>query len=188
MIIDVDEKKIKKAGLTLEEYLILNVLLNKPDISTDDYTEDGILLDTTWNIIVRLETKGFIRIIEDDIIIDSSARELVTYKYKLEIEEVLNHLNHLKKKNGLGNREFKSNVHSRIIRSRLAEKNYSVEEIQDMISMKFNNWIHTEFERYLRPATLFAKENFYKYMDEVDYEYAIKDKQSDMYQIMKDEE
>jgi uncharacterized phage protein (TIGR02220 family) len=46
----------------------------------------------------------------------------------------------------------------------LLQEGYTYEEIKTIIDYKFKQWRNTEFEKYIRPVTLFK--NFNKYFNE----------------------
>jgi uncharacterized phage protein (TIGR02220 family) len=46
----------------------------------------------------------------------------------------------------------------------LLSEGYTYEEIKVIVDYKFKQWRNTEFEKYIRPITLFK--NFKKYIDE----------------------
>lgn len=87
-------------------------------------------------------------------------QKIVSSKYKEQVSEVLSYLNNLLNKN------FKETASSNItpIVARLRE-GYSVEDFKRVIDTKYAQWIGSEWEKYLRPKTLFA-DKFDGYLNE----------------------
>ena len=74
-----------------------------------------------------------------------------TNKYNVEIEEIVAYLN---EKAGTNYRANSKDTQKHI-NARLAE-GFTVEDFKTVISKKCSDWIGTEWEQYLRPATLFG--------------------------------
>lgn len=74
-----------------------------------------------------------------------------TNKYNVEIEEIVAYLN---KKAGTNYRAKSKDTQKHII-ARLSEK-FTVDDFKAVIDKKCADWIGTEWEQYLRPATLFG--------------------------------
>lgn len=82
-----------------------------------------------------------------------------------------NILNYLNKK---ANRSFKSvKSNNKLINSRLSE-GYKEEDFYKVIDLKCKQWLGTEFEKYLRPLTLFG-DNFDRYLNEAIYNKGVED-------------
>ena len=159
MVIQIEHlKELKKLNLTLEQYLILSVLYNT-DIDVED--------ESTKKIIIELEKKDFIRIIDDDIILDPKASILFENNSAAKAKEILEHMNNLKLTLNISKRPFSYRAHGKFINARLSE-GISVEDIKSMLDFKYKEWKGTEWQKYLTPATLFSKTNFYKYLEQSD--------------------
>ena len=68
-------------------------------------------------------------------------------------------LDYLNSKTGKNYRDVDSNIS--LIRSRL--KDYSLDDLKNVIDAKHSEWQGTEFEKYLRPSTLFNASKFADY-------------------------
>ena len=53
----------------------------------------------------------------------------------------------------------------RLIKARLKE-GFSIDDFKEVIDKKTNEWIKTDFEKYLRPSTLFNQEKFEIYLNQ----------------------
>lgn len=177
MEININLKKISQIDLKLEEYLVLNAIFVNPEINITNVS--------TFNILEILEKKGFIRLINNEIIINPTTRNLLSENYNQKIKEILEYFQELKKKHGIGSRPFNFNSNKDKISPRLAEGN-TIEEIKMILDMKFDKWVGTEWQSYLRPSTIFNRTKFYNYLDELDQYQMEQSKDSDMYKLMKD--
>ncbi|GKV65211.1 MULTISPECIES: conserved phage C-terminal domain-containing protein [unclassified Sporosarcina] len=80
-------------------------------------------------------------------------------------DEITLIISHLNEKTG---KQFKANASAtvRMLNARLNE-GYSVEDIQQVIDLKTDQWLQDEkFRNYLRPSTLFNAKNFENYVNE----------------------
>jgi len=160
MRIEINLKKFKKQeDLSLEEYLILCVLLNSPDLIIED--------KSTQNIIDELEAKHYLRLINSEPILDGKAVSLFESEHTPKAKEVLEHMNKLKKELKISSRPFNFRTHGKEITARVSE-GIDIELIKDVVTYMYNKWIGTEWQQYLRPSTLFNKTKFYNYIE--DYE------------------
>ncbi len=158
MRIELNLRKLKsEEDLSLTEYLLLAAIYENIDsgyVSAEDY-----------HILDSLENKGYLRDIEDDLILDAKAIRLFESEYTAKAKEVLAHMNKLKKDLGISNRPFKYGPHGREIAARVAE-GVDIELVKKMLTFKYNKWLGTDFQMYLRPSTLFNKTKFYNYIEE----------------------
>ena len=158
MRIEINLTKFKKMeDLNLDEYLILCVLNEDPDLELPNWSEKDIILS--------LEDKGYLREIESNIILDAKAVRLFESEHTTKAKEVLAHMNKLKKDLGISARPFNYKTHNKEINARLAE-GIDIEIIKEMLTYKYNKWKGTEWQIYLRPSTLFNKNKFYNYIEE----------------------
>lgn len=79
--------------------------------------------------------------------------------YVIKCKEIIDYLNDKAKTKY---RQVESNY--KHLKARL--KDFSVEDVKAVIDKKCNEWIGTEFERYLTPETLFRPSNFEKYLNQ----------------------
>lgn len=82
-------------------------------------------------------------------------------KYKHEIEEIIDYLN---KKTGCRYR-YNTESTNKLIRSKL-NNGFSVQDFKIVIDNKVIDWKNTEFEKYLRPYTLFGNK-FEQYLNQM---------------------
>ena len=70
--------------------------------------------------------------------------------------------------NDLANRFYKSETEQtkKLISARL--KNYTIEQLKEVIQLKCYEWMGTDMERFIRPSTLFNRSNFENYIEEVE--------------------
>ena len=81
-------------------------------------------------------------------------------KHSEEIKEVITYLN-----DKLGTHYRFNSAAAKHIPARLAE-GFTVDDFKVIIDKKFDEWHGTEFERYLRPATLFSPSHFEDYLNQ----------------------
>lgn len=81
--------------------------------------------------------------------------------YSEEIAEVVDHLNTMTGKS------YKAKTEStrKLIRARLRD-GYTVEDCKRVIDVKVSQWLGTDWEKFLRPSTLFRGTNFEGYVNE----------------------
>lgn len=77
-----------------------------------------------------------------------------------QVEEILKFLGDLKKQRFAPNK-----TNTKLLIARLSKE--SVEDIKAVITNRFEEWKDTDSWKYFRPQTLFRKNNFDKYLDEV---------------------
>lgn len=81
--------------------------------------------------------------------------------YSLFIKEIIDYLNTItNKKYTYTNKSF-----NRYIEARLKE-GFSVEDFKTVIDKKYKEWNGTEFEKFLKPTTLFAPSHFEEYLNQ----------------------
>jgi len=149
----------KVQDLTLPEYLVLCILYEIPELELRD-------ADTRF-IVLELENKGFLRMINNVAVLDGKAVQLFENSMTIKAKEILDYMNELKKDLGISSRPFSYRTHSRELIARLSE-GVDVELIKDMLQYKYNVWKNTEWQMYLRPSTLFNKTKFYNYLEELE--------------------
>lgn len=138
-------RSICAAYLDIKEPEIRNLLLQEYPEFND--VEEGL-------------GKGLSRAIQGHAKPKEKEKEKEQEKEKGECEGVLNFLNTTAKK------EFRPvETNLSLIRSRLREVSWDTEGIEKMIRRQVNLWAGTQYEEYLRPATLFGKEKFSQYYD-----------------------
>lgn len=178
MNIDINIKKIYKEGLTLEEYLLLNLVFHRPEIMIDELS--------TVEILENLEVKGFIRLIDEDIIIEPKTRELLTID-DAGVLEVIKHFNGLKVSYLNIKRESKCVIEKPSIRSRI--KTYGLDTVKAVINLKFDLW-HKDLtmrDHLTSIATLMKASNFEGYINRLELHEVDKKTESNVYEVMKDE-
>ena len=84
-----------------------------------------------------------------------------TDKYYDEIEEIISYFN--EKTNQRLRSSTKS--HRKIISARLRE-GFTVDDFKTIIDKKYEEWKDTEFEKYIRPSTLFIESHFDVYLNQ----------------------
>lgn len=84
-----------------------------------------------------------------------------TDKYSEEIEEIISYFN--EKTNQRLRSSTKS--HRKIISARLRE-GFTVDDFKTIIDKKYEEWKDTEFEKYIRPSTLFIESHFDVYLNQ----------------------
>lgn len=100
--------------------------------------------------------------IEKEKDVDSYNREQLYNKYIQEIKEVINYLNERTNKKFTTDSDF-----VKIIIVDRLEENHTVEEFKMVIDHKTDEWLNNkEFNKHLRPGTLFNKNNFERYLNE----------------------
>lgn len=147
MIINIDYKlileKLNSSGIQAKEYK-----LNLKKGKKLSFTQLAVLCGS-----LGLSLDEVI-IIEDETNIQPRAENKPSF-YK----DVIDYLNEIT------NRDFKpveSNI--KLIRARLKE-GYKKEDFYVVINYQYEMWQGTEWEKYLRPSTLFSAKNFDKYLN-----------------------
>lgn len=78
-----------------------------------------------------------------------------------DVELIINYLNKKTNKN------FKADTEKTIsLITSLFKKGYTVDDIKKVIDIKVSDWLNTEWDKYLRPQTLFRITNFENYINE----------------------
>lgn len=175
MLINLDFKKFNEANLALEQYLVLAVLYQEPEIE--------ILDESTKTILLELEEEDYIRILDNQIIIDGKTLRLFEDDSSVKAKEVLEHMNKLKKELGISSRAFSYRTHGREIRARIAE-GIDVNLIKEMLTHRYNKWHHTEWQKYLRPSTLFNRTKFYNYIEEYEQDNSNSSSSNSLYKLV----
>lgn len=143
----------KQENINLATYLCLSVLYEKPERLGQ--------LDS--EMINHLEYYGYIRIVDDVCIMDHKTIKLFESNPLVkQAKDVLNYMNEIKK--SISNRPFSYGTHGSDILARLSE-GYEPELIKNVIKFMYDKWIDTEWQMYLRPATLFNKKKFANYVE-----------------------
>jgi len=91
---------------------------------------------------------------------DTNNGKQSTEKYKDEIKEIIDYLN------TRANCRYRYNTEStnKLIRAKL-NNGFTVDDFKVVIDTKVNEWVGTEFEKYLRPYTLFGNK-FEQYLNQ----------------------
>ena len=134
-----------------------------------NYIQQEIHAKTPINF-EALETKGFIKIEEKDTYIYNN--NINNTEKEIEAEGQIEGLDELVRSIVLDLNE-KTGKHYRpdnketrkLISGRLKE-NYKVEDFYHIHQVKSDEWLNTEWEQYLRPATLYQKSKFDSYRNQ----------------------
>ena len=74
---------------------------------------------------------------------------------------------------------FKAKANCELIRARLINDNYSIDDFKLLIDNKVSSWMDDiQMNQYLRPETLFCKKHFESYLNEK----PVKDQEDDLFQ------
>lgn len=90
----------------------------------------------------------------------SSAEDDKKKERKETTKKVIEYLN---EKTGKHYKPVDSNL--KIINARLDE-GYTYEDFVKVIDVKYSEWVNTDYEKFIRPATLFAKSHFDNYLNQ----------------------
>ena len=94
--------------------------------------------------------------------IDVNTKEQLYNKYNKEINDIIYYLNNETNKKFTTESDFVKNL----IVDRL-EENYTIDDFKFVIDHKTKEWLNNkEFNKNLRPGTLFSKNNFERYLNE----------------------
>ena len=94
--------------------------------------------------------------------IDVNTKEQLYNKYNKEINDIIYYLNNETNKKFTTESDFVKDL----IVDRL-EENYTIEDFKSVIDHKTKEWLNNkEFNKNLRPGTLFSKNNFERYLNE----------------------
>ena len=94
--------------------------------------------------------------------VDINTKEQLYNKYNKEINEIIEYLNNETNKKFTTESEFVKDL----IVDRL-EENYTIDDFKSVIDYKTKKWLNNkEFNKNLRPGTLFSKKNFERYLNE----------------------
>ena len=86
----------------------------------------------------------------------------VNFKSSSEIKEIIEYLNKVS-----GKRFRNTPANANFVKARLAE-GATVAEMKAVIDMKCQEWENTDFEKYIRPSTLFNATKYNSYIGELD--------------------
>lgn len=94
--------------------------------------------------------------------VDINTKEQLYNKYNKEINEIIEYLNNETNKKFTTESEFVKDL----IVDRL-EENHTIDDFKSVINNKTKEWLNNkEFNKNLRPGTLFSKNNFERYLNE----------------------
>ena len=94
--------------------------------------------------------------------VDINTKEQLYNKYNKEINEIISYLNNETNKKFTTESEFVKDL----IVDRL-EENHTIDDFKFIIDRKTKEWLNNkEFNKNLRPGTLFSKNNFERYLNE----------------------
>lgn len=94
--------------------------------------------------------------------IEVNTREQLYNKYSKQINEIIDYLNRETNKKFTTESEFVKDL----IVDRL-EENYTIDDFKSIIDHKTKEWLNNkEYNKNLRPGTLFSKNNFIRYLNE----------------------
>ncbi|MCK9429323.1 MAG: conserved phage C-terminal domain-containing protein [Candidatus Omnitrophica bacterium] len=143
----------KQDDLALEAFLCLCVLYEEPERFSKVYAP----------ILSVLENSEYIRIVDDVCIMDHKTITLFESNPLVkQAKDILNYMNEIKKI--ISTRPFSYGTHGKDVLSRLNE-GYEPELIKNVVKFMYDKWIGTEWQMYLRPATLFNKTKFANYVE-----------------------
>lgn len=141
-----------ESGVIVIKHWRLHNTLRKDRYTPTNFQEEFKMLGIKDNGSYELSNNGCQlvakRLPEDSIGKNSIDKESIEYnKYIVELVEYLNEKAHT---------NFRSSTSKtqKLLKSLL--KNYSVEEIKEVIDKKCLEWLGTPYEKYLRPETLFG--------------------------------
>lgn len=159
MVIEIKFPNPKAPDLNLLELLLLSYLYEIPEHLPSD--------ELSLPIIAALEEKEYLRVVNEIAVLDIKGVSLFENDYTNGAKEVLDYMNKLKSDLNISKIPFQLRTHGKELVARLSEGN-SIETIKLVIEYKYNQWIGTEWQKYLRPSTLFNKTKFYNYIEEVE--------------------
>lgn len=94
--------------------------------------------------------------------VDANTKEQLYNKYNKEINDIIYYLNNETNKKFTTESDFVKDL----IVDRL-EENYTIDDFKSVIDHKTKEWLNNkEFNKNLRPGTLFSKNNFERYLNE----------------------
>jgi uncharacterized phage protein (TIGR02220 family) len=82
-----------------------------------------------------------------------------------------------------GRRFKQGEAHSKLIRARIKQDKADEYLLKRVIDYKVSEWTSDKMKKFLRPQTLFAKDNYLKYLDEIDLK---QQEHNDMQQLIED--
>ena len=136
----IDTALLKKSGLTTIQYLLIAYL--RQDINITFSSEEKVIID-------KLERFGYIRIIEEHIIVDPKVESIFETNYSADAREVLQMYNDLKKEHLNIGRPTRANKYVVKFKSLLVQ-NYSKSEIKEILTYLFETWKNDSFyKKYL---------------------------------------
>ena len=134
-----------------------------------NYIQQEIHAKTPINFEV-LEKKGFIKIEEKDTYIYNN--NINNIEKEIEEEGQIEGLDELVRSIVLdlnektGKRYRSDNKETRKLISGRLKENYKIEDFYHIHQVKSDEWLNTEWEQYLRPATLYQKSKFDSYRNQ----------------------
>ncbi len=165
--IQITEKDIGNKELDILGIILLKIIF---------YKEEGLFQSYKENIfgwranVANLQDFDYIKILGcenlDQLVIRPKCEEFFK-KETSEFREIINYLNiKIGKKKGFS---LTSAANKRIINARLKE--YSVQDLKDVVDVMWSKWKGSQMEFYMRPETLFNETKFQGY-------YALSEKKS----------
>lgn len=164
-----------ESGVIVIKHWRMHNLLRKDRYNPTQYQEEYSRLETkkngsytelatTWqpngNQLATQDSIGKDSIGKDSKYIMSSAEDDKKKERKETTKKVIEYLN---EKTGKHYKPVDSNL--KIINARLDE-GYTYEDFVKVIDVKYSEWMNTDYEKFIRPATLFAKSHFDNYLNQ----------------------
>lgn len=154
----ITEKDIGNNELNILEVILLKIIFYRDKNLLDSFKRN---IQEYEKVIMSLQNLEYIKIVGseiDELIIRPKCEEFFK-KETSEFREVINYLNiKIGKKKGFST---VSSANKRIINARLKE--YSVQDLKDVIDTMWAKWKGTNMEFYMRPETLFNETKFQGY-------------------------
>ncbi|EOR20194.1 hypothetical protein A500_18192 [Clostridium sartagoforme AAU1] len=122
-----------------------NLVEEKHNCDEAHYENDnGVSTEMSKGSTLKCSTKT-------NLLNNSSTIDTNIYKYKREVNEILEYLN-----SKLGTRYKENNKITIMLINNKLEEGYSVDDFKIVVDKKVKTWKDTEFEQYLNPKTLFG--------------------------------
>jgi len=155
----IDKIVLKKSGLTTIQYLLLAYLKHDTNIVFKQYD---------MKILESLEELDYIRIVEDQILINPKTNKLIEGVTLKQVDEVILHFNDLKNKELKISRISKCKTDRSSINARIKE--FGLQAVKDVITLKFNLWKNDyAMKKYLTSMTTLIKNtNFEGYVNQLE--------------------
>lgn len=154
----ITEKDIGNKELNILGILLLKIIFYKDEIAFQSYKDNIQEYNEYAN---ELQDLDYIKVLGsnlDELIIRPKCEEFFK-KETSEFREVINYLNiKIGKKKGFS---LTSAANKRIINARLKE--YSVQDLKDVVDIMWSKWKGSQMEFYMRPETLFNETKFQGY-------------------------